>query len=248
MVVWADNIAYALHELQQHDMPVLLDLSRGATALQHARDLKSHRAATLMFAVVVIIELTTEAVLAGVADVFARPLGGRRVASAIDREIESSLDAKDHGAHRRPGIEAALYCHSAPMQEVSALIARAASMKAGVMILGEEGTGRRMVARGTVRRRLVAVILTRPTSLTRPTCHDSPSSSPTARRRLAGKLFGTMERPPTAAGPSIERVSRKSLLFAARGGTLYFHIHRRHANARAEPARASAARPRSGIG
>ncbi len=41
-------------------------------------------------------ELTTEAVLAGGrADVFARPLGGRRVASAIDREIESSLDAKD---------------------------------------------------------------------------------------------------------------------------------------------------------
>ena len=31
-----------------------------------------------------------------------------------------------------------------------------------------------------------------------------------------------MERPPTASGPGMERVSRKSLLYAARGGTLYF--------------------------
>jgi two-component system nitrogen regulation response regulator NtrX len=39
------------------------------------------------------------------------------------------------------------------------------------------------------------------------------------------ELFGTMERPPTASGPGIERVSRTSLLFAARGGTLFFqHI------------------------
>ena len=33
-------------------------------------------------------DLTTEAVLAGMADVFARPLGGRRVANAIERELK----------------------------------------------------------------------------------------------------------------------------------------------------------------
>ena len=32
-------------------------------------------------------DLTIEAVLAGMADVFARPLGGRRVANAIEREL-----------------------------------------------------------------------------------------------------------------------------------------------------------------
>ena len=36
-VVWADNIAYALSELQRNDMPVLLDLSRGAAVLQAAQ-------------------------------------------------------------------------------------------------------------------------------------------------------------------------------------------------------------------
>ena len=51
-VIWADNVAYALSELQRKDVPVLLDLSRGAAALQHAREIRNHRASTLMFAVV----------------------------------------------------------------------------------------------------------------------------------------------------------------------------------------------------
>src|SRR5690349_12878301 len=110
-VVWADNVSYALTELERRDMPVLLDLSRGASALQLARELRTHRASTVMFAVVDSHrpDLTTEAVLTGMADVFARPLGGRRVASAIDRErkfemqeAEFSFDAHDH----------ALYSHS----------------------------------------------------------------------------------------------------------------------------------------
>ena len=47
-VVWAESMAYVVHELQRRDMPVLLDLSRGAAALQIARDLRSERASTLM--------------------------------------------------------------------------------------------------------------------------------------------------------------------------------------------------------
>jgi hypothetical protein len=66
-------------------------LSRGAAALQLAGNPR-HRASTLMFAVVDERrpDLTTEAVLAGVADVFARPLGGRRVpgpSSAVELRI-----------------------------------------------------------------------------------------------------------------------------------------------------------------
>src|SRR5881394_4474633 len=88
-VIWADNASLALNELQRRNMPLLLDLSRGAATLQFAREIRTQRASTLMFAVVDARrpDLTTEAVLAGVADVFARPLGGRRVANAIDREL-----------------------------------------------------------------------------------------------------------------------------------------------------------------
>ena len=88
-VVWADGAASALNELRRRDMPVLFDLTRGAAALETARELRTHRASTPMFAVVDSRrpELTTDAVVAGMADVFARPLGGRCVANAIEREI-----------------------------------------------------------------------------------------------------------------------------------------------------------------
>ena len=51
-IVWGENATFALDQLQQRNMPVLLDLSRGAAALQIAGEIRSHRAATLMFAVV----------------------------------------------------------------------------------------------------------------------------------------------------------------------------------------------------
>ena len=88
-IVWAENASLALTELQRRNMPVLLDLSRGAAALQFAREIRTQRSSTLMFAVVDARrpDLTTEAVLAGMADVFARPLGGRRVVNAIEREL-----------------------------------------------------------------------------------------------------------------------------------------------------------------
>ena len=98
-VVWADSVPLALAELQRRDVPVLLDLSRGAAALQSVRDIRSQRASALLFAVVDSRrpDLTIEAVLAGMADVFARPLSGRRVANAIEREL--SVDPRDRGVN-----------------------------------------------------------------------------------------------------------------------------------------------------
>src|SRR5213593_1067300 len=145
-VVWADSVAPALAELQRRDLPVLLDLSRGAAALQSVRDIRSHRTSALLFAVVDSRrpDLTIEAVLAGMADVFARPLSGRRVANAIERE--SSVDARHRGANAQASGED-LYAHSEAMRAVSAVIARAATMRAGVLIRGEDGTGRQLTAR-----------------------------------------------------------------------------------------------------
>lgn len=210
-VVWADSVAYALTELQRNDMPVLLDLSRGTTALQQARELRMHRASTLMFAVVDARrpELTTEAVLAGVADVFARPLGGRRVASAIERELAPHSANGNGHHHHQP-----LYCHSEAMGEVLALVGRAATMRAGVVIAGEEGTGRQMVARAI---------------------HASQSpAAPFAvidcaafeANDLDEELFGSAKlsgaAPSAGDGRGLERVSRRSTIFQAKGGVLYF--------------------------
>ena len=127
-IVWAENASYALHELQRCEMPVLIDLSRGAAALQAARDLRTQRPGVLLFAVVDDRrpDLTAEAVLTGVADVFARPPAARRLASAIERE--KSYESKQP-ARTQEIVGDALYSHSPSMREVVALTSRAATMR-----------------------------------------------------------------------------------------------------------------------
>ena len=145
-IVWVDNGAHALNELQRGDMPVLVDLSRGGAALQVARDLRAQRPAVLLFAVADDHrpDLTVEAVLTGVADVFARPPAARRLINALERE--KNYEARP-SARTLEMAGDALYSQSPSMREVVALIARAASGKTGVTIRGEEGTGRQVVAR-----------------------------------------------------------------------------------------------------
>jgi two-component system nitrogen regulation response regulator NtrX len=205
-VVWADNVSYALSELQRRDMPVLLDLSRGAAALQSAREIRTRRASTLMFAVVDARrpELTTEAVLAGMADVFARPLGGRRVANAIVREQRYEL-------RQRGSSTDDLYGHSPAMRDVVAMVARAATMRAGVLIRGEEGTGRQLVARA-----IHALHADNPAAIVVVDCAACDGD------QLEAALFGAAAR--TSSGDQargLERVGADGQLHGARGGTLY---------------------------
>jgi two-component system nitrogen regulation response regulator NtrX len=211
-VIWADSASTALSELQRHDMPVLLDLSRGAAALQIARELHDDRAATLIFAVVDPRrpDLTTEAVLAGMADVFARPIGGRRVANAIAREL---------GAGARNGGQAIeitsddLYHHSPAMRDVMPLIERAATMRAGVLVRGEDGVGRQAVARAIHAAQVNG-------SGAAFVCVDCAAHE---TDDLEAELFGAPGRSHGAetAARGLERVSRSSRLHDARGGTLY---------------------------
>src|SRR5260370_14708613 len=220
-VVWADNVSYALHELRRLDMPVLLDVSRGAGALQVAREIRTERASTLMFAVVDARrpDLTTEAVLAGVADVFARPLGGRRVANAIERELayesRRALFIPAAPASRSAGGSGSakgddLYSHSVAMRDVMAVITRAAAMRAGVLIRGEEGTGRQIVARA------IHALQTGngggPFVALNCAAHDAED--------LDVELFGAAARS-NGNGHGLEPVSRQSRLFDSLGGTLY---------------------------
>ena len=214
-VVWADSVGSALSELQRRDMPVLLDLTRGAAALQTARELRTHRMSTLMFAVVDTRrpDLTTEAVLAGMADVFARPLGGRRVANAIDRELkyESRHNGNGSNGDDLPIGAADLYSHSTAMRDVMVLITRAATMRAGVTIRGEDGTGRQVAARAIHAQqdgdsgRFVVIDCS---------AHDADE--------LDTELFGVAARSTSdAVTRGLERVSRDGRLHEASGGTLY---------------------------
>jgi DNA-binding NtrC family response regulator len=227
-VVWAESMAYVVHELQRRDMPVLLDLSRGAAALQIARDLRTERASTLMFAVVDSRrpDLTTEAVLAGIADVFARPLGGRRVATAIERE--RAYGSRPLTAAADAALDRELYAHSPAMREVTTLIARAATMRAGVLIRGEEGSGRQVAAHTIHRLSGAADAKFVPVD-----CRAFDADA------LEAALFGFDARQPSAeAGRGLEQIASTGLLHTALGGTIYLqHIEEAPSRVQARLAR-----------
>src|SRR4051794_39869580 len=196
-------------------MPVLLDLSRGAAALQIAREIRTQRASTLMFAVVDARrpDLTTEAVLAGMADVFARPLGGRRVANAIEREMK--YEARESiPASLENGDD--LYGHSLAMRDVMSVIGRAASMRAGVLIRGEAGTGRQVAARA-----IHAMQQAGDGGFVSVDCAACDGDE------LEIELFGHAANgsngngTPAGSKGNLERVSQVGRLFNARGGTMY---------------------------
>lgn len=212
-VVWADDLAIALDALQRRDMPVLLDLSRGAGALQLAHDLRRHRASTLMFAVVDERrpDLTTEAVLAGMADVFARPLGGRRVASAIERERR--YEAKDnHSGNGKVGDD--LYSQSAAMRDAMIAIADAATKRAGVLIRGEDGTGRQVAARAIHVRQHFS-----PAAFVTINCAAYDTEELDAA--LFGAAAGSQGYGDAVGSRGLARVSREGRLHEAIGGTIY---------------------------
>ncbi len=210
-VTWADSATGVLGELQRHEMPVLLDLSRGAAALQIARDLRTHRPGVLLFAVVDNRrpDLTTEAVLTGVADVFARPPAARRLVTAIERELQP--DARMPSRANDSAGEL-LYSHSTSMRDVVALISRAATMRAGVMVRGEDGTGRQVVARA------IHAAQSDGAAFVRVDCARLEGE------RLETELFGAPTQVVRTSGEisqGLERIGRQSRLYEAIGGTVY---------------------------
>src|SRR5712691_6543260 len=142
-VVWIDSPPQAVDDLRRRERPVVVDLSRAGT-LQFVRDLRAQRPATVMFAIVDSgrADLATEAVLVGLNEVFVRPIGGRRIINAINRELGSQPGCADAAA---PSDE--LYCQSAAMRSVSTHLTRAAGQRDGVLVRGEEGSGLQVVAR-----------------------------------------------------------------------------------------------------
>jgi DNA-binding NtrC family response regulator len=208
-VVWADRLEEALNDLKRKDMSVLVDLTIGSAALQAMRDVRAQSAAIPVFAVAATkrADLTTEAILAGVADVFARPLIGSDVARTLDWETQSSTRETNHPRPER------LYAHSPLMREAVAAAAKAANADGGLLVRGEDGSGRRIVAYAihTVQRGT-------PAGFAVVNCAEGA-----AVERL---LFGVAARTTratrsSAAARDLEHVSRKSVIHETRSGTLY---------------------------
>jgi two-component system nitrogen regulation response regulator NtrX len=211
-VFWAASASDVLGRPHASLGPILIDLSQGAIALHNFRELRAERATTLAFAVVDASrpDLTTEAILAGVADVFARPLDGFHVLRAIEREL-AYAGGLDSDRRIEKNLDGDLYGQSPSMRSVLTLIAKAALTRGGVMLRGEDGSGREIAARS-----LHNTQATRG-AFVRMDCADFGANE------LERALFGAMPLKANDPGRLPERLHQNGALYRANGGTLYLH-------------------------
>jgi two-component system nitrogen regulation response regulator NtrX len=211
-VCWADSAADVLARPHALHGPILIDLSRGAVALHNFRELRAAGGAGLTFAVVDPSrpDLTTEAILAGVADVLSRPLEGRHVLRGVEREL-GYAGVLDSDRRVDKALDGDLYGQSSSMRSVLASIAKAALTRGGVMIRGENGSGREMAARS------LHNLQAAPGAFVTLDCAEFGA------QELERVLFGTASVPTKDPGRLLERLHRRGALYRAHGGTLYLH-------------------------
>jgi DNA-binding NtrC family response regulator len=211
-VFWADSAADVLGQRQVLQHPILIDLSNGAIALHNYRELRAGNTATLAFAIVDPLrpDLTTEAILAGVADILARPLDGRHLLRGIERELVAA-DSRKSDRRSETILDGDLYGQSSSMRDVLALIARAALTRTAVMMRGEPGAGREMAARSLHNLTAAAG------AFVRIDCADFGA------HELERVLFGSTAAAVKDPGRVPERIHSGGALYRANGGTLYLH-------------------------
>jgi DNA-binding NtrC family response regulator len=209
-VQWAESVSDTALKLDRTNLPVVVDLSRGA-AIHHIREIHATRPRVLIFAVVdpPRPDLTIEAVLAGVADVFTKPLEGDRVARAIDREATyaAALDSRRDLDDLPRGD---LYSQSPPMRQVLTQVQAAAAAHSGALIRGEYGSGREMIARSLHRMQGRQAFVTLD-------CAALDADT------LERAIFGNRNASTRSHAGHPERVAAGALLHRANGGTLYVH-------------------------
>jgi DNA-binding NtrC family response regulator len=169
--------------------------------------------------------LAAEAIHAGIGDLLPWPFSERDVAivvaNACDR-ISVNLPDRESAAGV---LDEMVFAHSAPMRQVLDLARRAANGQGGVLLTGESGVGRSLVAR--------AIHTLGPRAAQPFVGVDCSAASPDELER---QLFGVVSE---RAGNGVkarqaDRIGKTSAFYQARGGTLYL------ANVTEAPARVQA--------
>jgi DNA-binding NtrC family response regulator len=212
-VTAAADITEALHMLQARRFALaLLDLADDRAALGAIRVLRAKHPQQPLAAIIDPANplVAGEALDLGAVDLLPWPFDERDVLTVL-------ADARDRGAGDQPPPPAAaesdpLFAQSAAMQSVVELVRAAAEVRGGVIVTGEPGSGRELIARAIHR------------------CTDNAAERPLVTvdcadetpQDLERRLFGVVadKKPPDGKPQGMDRVTRSGALAQATGGTL----------------------------
>ncbi|HEY7474728.1 MAG TPA: sigma 54-interacting transcriptional regulator [Vicinamibacterales bacterium] len=210
-VTAAADITEALQLLSARRFALcLLDLADDRAALGAIRVLRSRHAQLPLAAIIDPANplVAGEALDAGAIDLLPWPFDERDVLVVL-------ADARDRAgaeaAPTAPGPDEPLFAQSAAMKSVVELVRAAAEVRGGVIISGEPGSGRELIARAIHRTEHSA---DRPL-VTVDCAGDAPQD-------LERRLFGIAadRKQPDGKPPVIDRVTRSAAIVQAIGGTL----------------------------
>lgn len=205
---WVDDAQTALATLARHQSVVVADFG-DPRAAPIVSEIQRARPATFLVAVADPSRpgALAEIEHAGIPAVLHRPLSPRMVSLLLGA-------VPDEGAHRdAPAVQhgVSIVARSIAMRRALEAVERAAAGHAGVLMCGESGSGRAMLAREIHDRSVGAEA-----PFVRLDCSEGSTDE------LETAIFGTTDGGPNAATRRrVERVTSGSALAAARGGTLF---------------------------
>ncbi len=151
------------------------------------------------------VETAVEGVRAGAFDYISKPFDVRDVAATVDRAIATAAETSPAGSPVRPAMPVGLVGRTAAMLAVYKQIALAADVKTPILIVGETGTGKELVARAI---HSFGKVAGRP--------FEALNCAVVPETLLASELFGH------AKGSFTGAISDKKGLFeVANGGTIF---------------------------
>jgi len=213
---WVSGLPQTLVELRESAVAAcLLDCTRGGEALRVARGVRAEHPRALLIGIVDPgrPETTLEAFRAGVFDVLPAPIVSADLRAVISNAQDLAVLAEPREAERVEVSPYGVFGSSLAMRKIVELLPRVAPSRCPVLLYGERGTGREMLARaihGHGRRGEAPFVIV-----------DCASATP---QELEHELFGFVAQrraDGTEERRSAERITRHSKLFEASGGTLF---------------------------
>lgn len=147
----AGSAEIALQKLEKQSFDaILLDVQLpGMDGLEMLRELRKREISTpvIMMSGHATIEVAVEATRQGADDFIEKPIGSDRLVLSLKRSLEvRELQQENRELRRRFGAGESLLGRSGPIETLREQIALAARSNAAVLVLGERGTGKELVA------------------------------------------------------------------------------------------------------
>lgn len=155
-IIEADCAKDAIIKAARHQPDlILLDMnfSRDTTSGQEGLDilsqLKSHNIPIILMTAWGSVELAVKGLKQGASDFIEKPWNKIKLLNSIEQQLSFSRIKDEHQGYRQLLAEAetkAWVCHSASMLAIEQLVKQIAPTDANVLILGENGTGKSLLA------------------------------------------------------------------------------------------------------